>query len=128
MRLSLFSFLTTGRFGFLVRFLRVPEGFGRVFHRLLGVFVPGQMIFFAVMSGGRAVSVCRQFVKLGGSLMGVLWHSVSFQGMANRRSLRESATPSIRQGFHPLWEFPFFAQRFPWHAKEHPAISLSASA
>jgi hypothetical protein len=127
MRLSLFFFLTTGRCGFLVRFLRGSEGFGRVLHRLLGVFVSGQMIFFAVMNGGRAVSVCRQFVKLGGSLMGVLWHSVSFQRMANRRSLGKSATPSIRLGFNPLWGFRFFARCFPCHAKEHPAISLSPS-
>lgn len=40
-----------------------------MFHRLPGLFVPGQVILFAVMHGSRPVRVCRHFVKLRRSLM-----------------------------------------------------------
>ena len=43
--------------------------------------MPGQVIFFAVMHGSRAMSVRRQFVKLRGPLMGILWHDLAFQNM-----------------------------------------------
>ncbi|MGC1484080.1 MAG: hypothetical protein WA789_09820 [Candidatus Acidiferrum sp.] len=46
--------------GLLVRFLRQLEGFGRMFHRLLGMFVSGQMILFAVMHSSCAVGVRSQ--------------------------------------------------------------------
>jgi hypothetical protein len=48
-----------------------------VFHGLLGKFVPGQVILFAVMHGRRTVRMRRQFVKLRGSLMEILRHGIS---------------------------------------------------
>jgi len=88
-RLTLFFFLTTGLFGFLVRFLRVPEGFGAVFHRLLGEFVAGKVILFAVMHGRGAVGVCCQFVKFSGSLVRIPRHPISFQIVTIAQPLRE---------------------------------------
>jgi hypothetical protein len=40
-----------------------------MFHGLLGMFMPGLMIFFPVVRGGRTVRMCREFVELGGSLV-----------------------------------------------------------
>ncbi len=48
-----------------------------MFHRLLGMLVPGLVIFFPVVRGGRTVRVCREFVELGGSLVRIVWHGVS---------------------------------------------------
>jgi hypothetical protein len=39
------------------------------------------VIFFAMMRGRRAVGVCRHFVKLSRSLMGISRHDISFQMM-----------------------------------------------
>jgi hypothetical protein len=89
MPLALFFFLVTGLFGFLVRLLRVPERFGRVFHRLLGMFVASQVVLFAVMHGCRAVRVCCHFVKLSSSLMGIPRHNISFQKIMIHRPLGE---------------------------------------
>jgi hypothetical protein len=45
-----------------------------MFHRLLGMFVPGLMILFPVVRGGSAVRVCGKFVEFGGSLVRFIWH------------------------------------------------------
>jgi hypothetical protein len=51
-----------------------------MFHGLLGMFVPGLVIFFSVVRGGRTVRVRREFVELSGSLVRVVWHNVSHPG------------------------------------------------
>jgi len=61
-----------------VGFLGVAEGGGGVFEGLPGMFVTGEMIFFAVMSGRNAMSVSGPFVKFRGSLMRILGHSGAF--------------------------------------------------
>ena len=58
-------------------FLRQLESFICVFQRLLGMLVPGLVILFPVMYGGRTVRVRGKFVELGGSLVRVIWHSFS---------------------------------------------------
>ena len=79
LRLVLFVFFAAGLLGFLMGFLGSPKGFGSVLQGLPGMFVAGQVIFFAVMYGCRAVSMRRHFVKLSGSLVGIPWHNISFQ-------------------------------------------------
>ena len=76
-RLSILLFFSDSLFGLLVSFLRVPKSVGRVFHRLLGMFVTRLMILFAMMRCGNTVSVCRKIVELCGSLMRILWHKVA---------------------------------------------------
>jgi drug/metabolite transporter superfamily protein YnfA len=96
--LALFVFLITGLFGFLVRLLWVPERFGRVFHRLLGMFVASQVVLFAVIDGCRAVSVCCHFVKLSSSLVGIPRHNISFQKIMICRPPREAAWLEVVKG------------------------------
>jgi hypothetical protein len=96
-RLTLFFFLPTGLFGFLVRFLRVPEGFGAVFHRLFGEFVAGKVILFAVMHCRGAVGVCCQFVKFSGSLVRITRHHISLQIVTIGEPLRKLICPEILQ-------------------------------
>jgi hypothetical protein len=48
-----------------------------MFQRLLGKLVSGLVIFFPVVNRGSTVSVRGEFVELGGSLVRVIWHSVS---------------------------------------------------
>jgi hypothetical protein len=43
------------------------------------VLVRSLVIFLAMMYSCRAMSVCGEIVELGGSLMGIVWHSVSFR-------------------------------------------------
>jgi len=57
---------------------------------LPGVFVASQVILFAVMHGCRAVGMCRHFVKLSGSLVGISWHSISFQKTKIRRRVNKT--------------------------------------
>jgi len=47
-----------------------------VFQGLLGKFVSGQVVLFTMVRGGRAVSVCGEFVEFGSSLVRVVWHAV----------------------------------------------------
>ena len=75
-RLSILLFFGDSLFGLLVGFLRVPKSVGRVFHRLLGMFVTRLMILFAMMRRGSTVSVSRELVELRGSLMRIVWHTV----------------------------------------------------
>ncbi len=51
-------------------------GFERELHGLLGMFVPGEMIFFSVVHGGGAVGVRGLFVEFRCSLMRVVRHNV----------------------------------------------------
>ncbi len=44
---------------------------------LESLLVPGQVIFFTVVSGGGAVRVCGELVEFGSSLVRVIWHGVS---------------------------------------------------
>ena len=60
-----------------MRFLRPLHCFIGMFHGLLGMLVPGQVIFFPVMRGGGAVRVRSEFMELRGSLMRVIWHAAS---------------------------------------------------
>jgi hypothetical protein len=57
-------------------FLRPLERLRGVFQSLLGMLVPGLVVFFSMMRGGSAVRVCRKFVELGGPLVRVRWHVV----------------------------------------------------
>jgi hypothetical protein len=52
--------------------------FERKLHGLLGVFVPGEMIFFSVMHCGGAMCVRGLFVKFSGALMRIVWHDNPF--------------------------------------------------
>jgi hypothetical protein len=64
---------------------------------LLGEFVAGQVILFAVMHGRGAVGVCCQFVKFSGSLVRILWHHISFQIVTIGRPLRKLIRLKILQ-------------------------------
>jgi len=57
--------------------LRPLESFIGMFQGLLGMLVSGLVIFFTVVCGGSTVRVCGEFVEFGGSLVRVIWHSVS---------------------------------------------------
>ncbi len=59
-----------------MRFLRPFKGFIRMLHRLLRVFLSGLVIFFPVVHGRSAMFVSGKFVKLGSSLMRIVWHVV----------------------------------------------------
>ncbi len=58
-------------------FLRPLKSFIGMFQGLFGMLVPGQVIFFTVVSGGGAVRVCGELVEFGSSLVRVIWHGVS---------------------------------------------------
>jgi len=73
--------------GFLKSFLRGLMGFGGMFHRLSGEFVSGQVVFFAVVRGGGPVRVGRKVVKLGGSLVRIIWHRCLSNYPCDRSSL-----------------------------------------
>ena len=60
-----------------MRFLRPLECFICIFHGLLGMFVPGLVIFFPMVRGGSTVRVCGEFVELGSSLVRVIRHSAT---------------------------------------------------
>lgn len=53
---------------------------------LPGVLVPGQMVFFFVVRCRSAVRVRGELVKLGSSLVRVVWHGVS--GLRSTAKLR----------------------------------------
>jgi hypothetical protein len=59
----------------------------RVFQRLFRVFVRSLVIFLGMMHCCRAVSVRGEIVELGGSLMRVVWHGVSFRLLNSSRIL-----------------------------------------
>jgi hypothetical protein len=59
-------------------FLRPLGSFIGVFQGLLGKLVSGQVILFTMVGGGGTVCVCGEFVEFGRSLVGVVWHAVSF--------------------------------------------------
>lgn len=50
-------------------FLRPLQSFTRMFQRLFGKLVAGQVIFFSMVHRGSPVGVRGELVKLGGSLM-----------------------------------------------------------
>ena len=57
-------------------FLGPLESFIGMFQGLLGMLVPGLVIFFPVVCGGCTVRVRGEFVEFGSSLVRVIWHSV----------------------------------------------------
>ena len=59
------------------------ERLGRVFHRLLGVLVPGLVVFLAVMRRGNAMRVRGKLVHLSGSLV---FESLAMNAPLNCRS------------------------------------------
>ena len=59
------------------------------------MLVPGLVIFFPMVRGGRTVRVCGEFVELSSSLVRVIWHSVS-----NSRGTTPSWNHSIFQSVH----------------------------
>ncbi len=61
-----------------MRFLRPLECFIRIFHGLLGMLLPGLVIFFPMVRGGCTVRVCGKFVELRSSLVRVIWHSPAY--------------------------------------------------
>jgi hypothetical protein len=63
---------------FLVRELRRLMRFERELHGLLGMFVPGQVIFFSMMHRGSAMRVRGLFMKFSGALMRIVWHDNPF--------------------------------------------------
>jgi hypothetical protein len=56
-------------------FLRPLEGLISMLQRLLGMLVSGLVVFFSMVYSGSTMRVCSEFVKLGSSLMGFVWHS-----------------------------------------------------
>ena len=66
-----------------MRFLRPLECFIGIFHGLLGMLVPGLVIFFSMVRGRSTVRVCGEFVELRSSLVRVIRHSAAYP----RRSL-----------------------------------------
>ena len=46
-------------------------------HGLLGMLVPGLVIFFPVVRGGGAMRVRSKFVELRSSLVRIIWHGIS---------------------------------------------------
>jgi len=57
-------------------FLGPLESFIGMFQGLLGMLVPGLVIFFPVVCGGGTVRVRGEFVEFGSSLVRVIWHRV----------------------------------------------------
>ena len=76
-------------------FLRVPKSFGRVFHRLLGMFVARLMILFAMMRRGSTVSVCGKFVEFRGSLMRIVWHTLPLSIWCHQASINDVSLRTI---------------------------------
>jgi hypothetical protein len=76
--LKLLARLLRGILRFLVCELRRLVRFERELHGLLGVFVPGQVIFFPVMYRGGAMCVRGLFMKFSGALMRIVWHDDPF--------------------------------------------------
>jgi len=70
-----------------MRFLRPLECFIGIFHGLLGMLVPGLVIFLPMVRGSCTVRVCGEFVELCSSLVRVIWHSAAHPG---NRSILES--------------------------------------
>jgi hypothetical protein len=65
----LFLTLFQKHHGLLVRLLRKLPSLPGMLHRLLGLFVPGKMVAFAVTRGRSPMRVRRLLVKLSRSLM-----------------------------------------------------------
>ena len=57
-------------------FLRQLESFVGMLQGLLGMLVPGLVIFLAVMRGSSAMSVGGEFMEFCSSLVRVIWHNV----------------------------------------------------
>ena len=57
-------------------FLGPLESFIGMFQGLLGMLMPGLVIFFPVVCGGGTVRVRGEFMEFGSSLVRVIWHSV----------------------------------------------------
>jgi hypothetical protein len=55
-------------------FLRQLERFSGMFHCLPGVFLPGLVIFFAMVGRGGAVRMRGKFMEFSGSLVRIVWH------------------------------------------------------
>ena len=64
--------------------------------RLLGKFVSGQVISFAVSSGRSGMGVGRKVVKFCGAVVCALWHGVLL--LARMRNLSASTDPLIELG------------------------------
>ena len=60
-----------------MRFLRPLERLFRMFHGFRRVLVPGLMIFFPVVPGGRTMRVRRELVEFWRSLVRVIGHGDS---------------------------------------------------
>jgi hypothetical protein len=63
-------------------FLRRLESLVGMFHCLLGMLMPGLVIFFPVVHGGSTVRVCSEFMEIGGSLVRVIWHCFFLSSVA----------------------------------------------
>jgi hypothetical protein len=72
-------------------FLRALQSFTRMFQRLFGMLVSGQMVFLPVAHGGGTVRVRGEFMKFGSSLVGVFWHG--FPNLGGLLSLEPSHFP-----------------------------------
>jgi hypothetical protein len=88
-------------------FLRPFESAIGMFHCLLGVLVSGLVIFFFMVHGGGAVRVCREFMRVSGSLMCVIWHSISrppvcsnLAGLRLIASYRRGTNVGVARRFH----------------------------
>jgi hypothetical protein len=73
---KLLSLLLGGLFRFPVSFLCQLECFSGVFQGLPGMFLPGFMVFFAVVRRSRTVRVGGQIVQFRGSIVHIFWHSI----------------------------------------------------
>jgi hypothetical protein len=75
-RLTFLGALIGKENGLLVRFLRRLMRFLGIFHSLPGMFVPGLMVFLAVMRSRSPVCMRGHVVKLSGSLMRIFCHNL----------------------------------------------------
>jgi hypothetical protein len=58
-------------------FFRRLKSFVGMLQSLFGEFVPGLVILFSVVRGGRTVGVGGKFVEFSSSLVRVIWHSIA---------------------------------------------------
>jgi hypothetical protein len=65
-------------------FLRQLESPGGMLQGLSGMFVTRQVIFFPMVHSSSTVSMGREFVELGSSLVRIVWHTRSYLILTRR--------------------------------------------
>lgn len=90
LRTQLLGLVLQRRRGLFKRRLRGLERLARMFHRLSGKFVRGQMIFLAMMRRRSAMSVRGEFMKFRRALMRIVGHDCRLQVRMRRVTQRSS--------------------------------------